>query len=823
MIDETQEPQAEEARETAGEEQAEDSRGPLLDLPPEQAAQLATELWNGQTPTLSRQIAQWEANKLRRQGRRDVQVIKDEDANGWRVYQPVITIGTPAYPGRADETIGEILSALLVDEPKPAALPAQDSDEDRDAAEFAGRVLEIETGESGLNLRAKLYDVADTAAVTASGFLHWWVDPYGGGHEARQVRAHPLATTEDEAATGPMGAEPVASGDYVLRYVQPDGTLSETSAGAVRQWRPQVVGEVLTAHQVRFVPYTRAGIEACDGVLLARPVPWGQLVAQYPEVGELDEEATQQVLGWSLPREAHLFPDGQRRKKGQMGKDGKPRADALVLTLTVYMRPSLRYPNGAHACFVGGKYRVSGDDWMLRWTDAQGREHEEMRDLPVAQVRWKPDNVAQSPYGRAVMDDLGPIEELLASFDGGIQQLIFQALNPNVLVPIGSVIQPEAWGRRDGTPISFNAGAGQPVVEAAPNIPAFVFDRVAALEQRMDRASGSAPSLRGLTSPNVTSGEQEKTIIEQALVMVSNLRHALEDCYERSCRIILQHWRVHMTAPQMVRYLGEDGGFKYDEWTGADLGSVQDVRVRKGTFTMLAPTARAAYIDQLVAGQMLPLEKAARLKRGAVDYLTGEQDDAHYLRVKRQIRRWKDGPSEEATQAAAQYEAMPPEPQPSGQVDPMTGQPMMAPPPPHPVLAEGQQVFAPLPCDAEPLAARTRLLELSECMAGASFATYPAPWRQAYVEAYEAARQAAGLQTVAEQQQAAQQQAEAQQQAAAGQQQAKAQDAEAQHARDLQKLEVRAAQADDRDARKLARDLEREAMSAAAGVPQPMA
>jgi hypothetical protein len=340
----------------------------------------------------------------------------------------------------------------------------------------------------------------------------------------------------------------------------------------------------------------------------------------------------------------------------------------------------------------------------------------------------------------------------------------------------------------------------------------------------MDRTGGSAPSLRGITSKNVTSGEQEKTLIEQALVMVSNLRHTLEDCYERSCRIILQEMKVNYTAPQMMRYLGEDGSYKYEEWTGAELGSTRDVRVRRGTFTMLSPTAKAAYVDQLVQAQMLPLEKANRLKRGAVDVVIGQQDDPHYMSIKRQIRAWKDGPSEEAQEAAAQMaEQMAMQPPPPPQIGP-DGQPMQPPAPPDPIFTEAQQLFAPLPVDGEPEAARTRWLELSECMAGASWSAYPEPWRQAYVQAYEAARQAAGVTTLAEQQKAAQDQANAQaeqqRQAQAAQSGAKSQDAEAKHTRDMQKLQVQAAMADDRDAKKLARDMEREQMASAAG-PSP--
>jgi len=810
------------------------AQGPLLDLPDADAAKLATELWASQNQTIAPYAAQWEANKLRRKGRRDVHVIRDEDdVSGWRVYVPLLQVGTPSYPNRSDQTISEILSALLVDEPKPEALPASDSDEDRDSAEFTNRVLEVETGESGLNLREALYGAADLAATTASGFLWWWTDPFGGGHEPEQMRCHPQATTVQDAETGPMTpdpmtveltGQPVPSADYVLRYVMPDGTVSQSSAGAVRQWRPKVKREWLSAHQVRFLPYLVGGLADADGVMIARPTTWGQLVQRYPEVAELPEEDQATILGWGLGgKDRLLFPDHVSRKKGDKtkNKDGTIRSDAMCLTLTIYYKACKEYPNGAYVCFAGGKFRLHADPWSLKWVDEKGEEHEDMRDVPLAQVRWKPDHSCANPYGQAVMDELGPLEELLATVDGGIQQLVYQALNPNVMVPLGTTIQAEAWGRRDGTFIPVNMQAGVPVIENAPNIPAYVFERATSLEGRMDRVSGSAPSLRGLTSPNVTSGEQEKTLIEQALVMVSNLRHTMEDAYERSLRVILQEMKANYTAPQMVRYLGEDGSFKYDEWTGADLGSTRDVKVRRGTFTMMSPSAKAAYVDQLVTAQMLPLERANRLKRGSVDWVLGQQDDPHYQRIKRQLRMWKDGPTDEQKAAAEQFAAQPPQPQVQG-VGP-DGQPVMAPPPPDPLFAAASSIFAPLPIDGEPEAARIRWLEMSDCMAGASFSAYPDPWKAAYVQAYEMARQAAGVTTLAEQQQMQAQQAQAQQQAAQQQQatqaQAKVQDEEAKHARDMQKMEMQGAMASDREAKSAARDMEREAMAGAAQTP----
>lgn len=780
-------------------------RGPLLDKPEEDAAKLADELWKMDEKGHRRLSVQWEANKARRQGIRDVHVVRDSDEQqGWRLYIPLVNATAAPVPNKTDELGRRVIATLLVDEPKPDVLPATDTSEDVDAAEFASRVLESETGPAALNMRAIMEGALDLAYSYASGFTLTWTDQYGGGHTPVQIKCHPLATTVDEAETGPEGSQP--SGDMVLKYVMPDNTLSESSAGAQRQWRPKVKKRLLNGNHVRFLPRQVRGIEDATGVVVTYPTTFAELKARYEKVETMPPDDQWAIVNWRPTRFRDMLPSGiEATRNSTTNLDQSPSGEQTCFIRTIWMLPTPEYPEGCEACFAGGKFRLSEGDWMLSYEDEEGKEHEDVRDLPISQYRWMPDHQSGNPYGIGGAETVGPLDEIRGFLTAGVMEAIFKALNPNIAFPLGTIMQADEWGRRDGTPLMYNGAVGTPWTENPPILPPYVSEFMQLVDHWMDTASGLEEAAKGVNSPNVRSDAQAQTIIEQALVALAAVRHSIEDGYERDCRLILQEFKQHFSAPQMIRYLSDDGAFKYGEWTGADLSSTKDVRVRKGTFTMMAPTARAQYIDQLVQMQAIPLDEAVRLKRGAIDWLTGQEDDRFYQRIKRQLAKWKEGPSDEQKAASAQYAAQmqqiqaelaaqPP------QVDPNTGQPVPPPqPPPDPMTQAAFALFAPLPVDAEQNVALVRHKELAMFMSTTRYATYPAAWQAGLVQAYEQSRQAAGIATVQEQQQAAQQQAQQQQQAEQAKQQGEVQrdQAKVQTEKQMSDMKMQAAERDD--------------------------
>ena len=228
--------------------------------------------------------------------------------------------------------------------------------------------------------------------------------------------------------------------------------------------------------------------------------------------------------------------------------------------------------------------------------------------------------------------------------------------------------------------------------------------------------------------------------------------------------------RAFYSAPRLLRYGGEGGDYQQRAWSGVDLIGAGDITIARGTNTMMPRSAKASLArDEMAlavqAGDQMAMQRYQRAITGNTSSLLGLQDDTHRARIERQIAQWKDA-------AKQQHEAAPQgEPQ-IVDMDPM-GQPIMAPPPPDPVAEQAAQIFAPNPTDEWPMLAPVRALALADAVASKAFLTADPRFQQAIVTELERMRQAAGIQTRAEQQQMQQQQAQQQQADVMAQQAAK--------------------------------------------------
>jgi hypothetical protein len=266
----------------------------------------------------------------------------------------------------------------------------------------------------------------------------------------------------------------------------------------------------------------------------------------------------------------------------------------------------------------------------------------------------------------------------------------------------------------------------------------------AQIRTELDDESSLQQAGQGVNTPSVQSGLHAQTIVEQVHVNLSEMRQHTERGLVRAWRVLLQLVKAYYTTSQRIKWVGEDGAYKEKEFTGSDLGSTADVQIHKGSFTLLAPTAKAALTQSYMQVGLLDIPTAKRLVGGQVGGLLGLEDDPHRLRVRRQISAWREGPP-------SGWQPSPP--------DPQTGQAVPDPATP----------FVPSAVDEEQAVAMVRTEELGRALAGSRVAKYPPEWQAILSQAYVTARQAAGIQTVAEQQAAAQ---------AAQQQQAQAQQAQ---------------------------------------------
>ncbi len=694
--------------------------------------------WKDQDAAMNDRKTRWRAFRWWRQGKRFVRLV--QEAERARVYAPPQSAALPPSPNLCDSLIRKIVATIMVDPAKPECEPPSADDADRDAAELSERLLEGFGSDRQMTVPQAIEDALDKAATYCSGFVYAEVTP-NGRMEPIQVVAHPAATDPANPLVNPMLGFP--DGQTTLKYEQMDGTLGDDLATAKREWVPDIDLCVLTGHHVRFLPETCAGLYDAYGVLVMKPMTLGALKALSSDV-EWTDERVKKVASWRPEGWEDTLPIGAKNDvaRQRTESDGKVSDDTLVFPLKCYIRETADYEHGAYLLIVSDEVLYRGP-WGGEAAVGTEEQRWETFSLPLVQVRFLDDHQGDDPYGATLVEKLGPMDDILATQLASIIQFADRVNKPREYLPVGSIIQPEQMRRRDGRPILYNAEAGQPVIEQVPTFPPAVQWVIEYMTQQMNLEL--PPQAQGMSTPSVRSNEQQAALIERAMVSVANIKRNADAGTIQLWQLLLQLLRVYFTRAQRVRYVGADGAYKERQWTRADLRGVTDVRIKRGSGTMMPlsaklETARMELELGMKAQDPLAYHRYQQTLGGRLDPMLGVQQDATVQRVRGQIEAWSEGPPDEAVgDPNAEFQA-----------------------------AVG--IFAPLPVDDDPIRAQIRYRELSKAMETDAFRKHTGKqgWQQAFTQAWLLAKQAAGVMTIAEQQMMQQQAAQAQQGAQGG-------------------------------------------------------
>jgi hypothetical protein len=381
------------------------------------------------------------------------------------------------------------------------------------------------------------------------------------------------------------------------------------------------------------------------------------------------------------------------------------------------------------------------------------QENGEAMDIPLSQHKQIDED--DDPYGRGLMQLLGDGNEIRAAQIGTFLEHLDRFSRRKVFIPVTSTLQAEELRSSTGWMVPINPG-GEPVFEDLPDYPVASEKMLEFVTTDMDDESGLQETAQGLASPSVESGLHAQRIIEQVLIGISDMRENAKRAVIRGWRVTLQLARRYFEIPQKIGWTGEDGAYKVKHWDASDLGSTADVTIMQGSFTSLTASAKAATVTTLAELQIADPMEIRRMIMGTVGAQTGMRDDPHRQRVRRQISQWEDGPE--------------------GDLDLQSGDPEVE----MQATQELQTIFDRRPVDLSPEVAMTRYMELARSMSSLRFRKFPGFWQAGLVDEFEQMRQAAGVQTLAEQQQQEQQMMQQEQEAMQAEQAASQQDAQMQ-------------------------------------------
>lgn len=727
--------------------------GYLLDLAtrdPKKCARRLLKEWKRQDDHWSYARARWSAADKRRKGYTGVQILKgDTDRNVYRVYVPPGADKAPPTFNKPARLCRRLVSNLMVDPPVPECVPGVGAtNEDPDASEFATRIGQDLAGPMVLNVTKLMRRALSSACTYDSGFLWVTTDPRGGGHRPKSILASTEAQHEDEAVIGmrpvpvtqpdPVTGAPVPvidpatgqpatemqevqlPGPYVTRYVREDGTLTDAPKEAALEWLPKLRARQIRSPNVRPWPVTAPSVDEAEGVLIYLPQSLGRLRKEFPIVREMSPAQIRALAGFRPDDARELFTPGTKDVRADAGDEAKdsdePVPDnVIVMTLCMYVEggtPS--YPYGAYLCMAGEDTLLHAQKWSATIGDV-----EKPLLVPVAQFKqW--DEGEDDFYGIGTMHLLGSGGEVRASTIGtAIDHLYRFNFRKTFYTPDALYTPKQAQAMGAYVPI---AAGTEPKPEEVPDYPEIGKFLMELSSSELDDEVGLAPVAQGISEPEVKSGLHAQRLIEQVNVGLADIKQNVEDGFLRLMRVALQQVQAFYTVPQMVRVVGDDNEYKQKEFMGSDLAADVDVRILRGTMTMLAPSAKMAIAEHGQALGIIDVEQLRRIFGGNLGGTLGVQDYPPLLRVRGQIARWMDGPPKDGDPtvfagAAASVFARSP-----------------------------NDVEPPLPGSTTPGIALLRMRELSLAMASTKFARQPPEWQQVLVTEYLMMRGAAGIQ-----------------------------------------------------------------------------
>lgn len=575
------------------------------------------------------------------------------------IYKFTMPYGTKGYsiqaiPNKAWDLVNKATERLLVDFPAPDPTPLNDSDEAKNAAEMAGRFLSQDASEDGTNDPAVFYQATDKALTCASSYVHVWTDPTGDGYVPLQIKAHPQALSPDNPLVGPDG---MPTTDYVLRYVTEDNQFTDDPMQAAPQWMPKLRTEIWGREHIRVYPET-VSVHAAEKVIGMYYCTIGEAKRRWADtVGQMSPADLSALCDWTPPRYLVLLPPFERARWQLNVGDSKQKSgssdERLMFYYIVYQRSTPEYRKGAEIVVTGAQggivlhrnvlaadVSIMGDQGTDQKTECR------VMDIPVVQVTPRGDPDDRDPSGTAYIEMFGGATEFAATLQMGYLENCDTILHSEKYTIATSPVEgwqvTEARASGDGIPVLSKDDL--PFYPQQPPLPQNLLEMLEYGTNQQDSIASLDKPAQGSNDQQEVSGVARNISVQQSNIGLSRMGLSINGSYERYCRIKIQKVMRDFTVPQQLRFVGEDGAYKQEQWTGTDFALVGDVRIKAGTGTLMTPQAKVNYLSQVTAFGLIGPDEAKEAARPTFAKDLGIPDNPHQQYIERCVTQWLHGP-----------------------------------------------------------------------------------------------------------------------------------------------------------------------------------
>lgn len=273
---------------------------------------------------------------------------------------------------------------------------------------------------------------------------------------------------------------------------------------------------------------------------------------------------------------------------------GINRSKALneCLVLEFWVKP------GAYNRFpAGGLITIAGETLVQQSTTGWPYKHGE---YPFAKFD---DIFSGQFYAEALLTDLLPLQR---EFNRSRSQII-EAKNlmakPKLVAPKGSVNASQITSE-PGQVIYFTPGLGEPHALIMPQLPAYVENEIARIDQDFSDIAGQHDISKLIGSR--TSATSIAAVQEQDSTMISGAATSVEQLTEKTARQILSLTKQYFTTERTIKIVGEDQAFETLSFINTDITDNTEIYVETGSALPYNKAGRQALLMDVYKLGLIP-------------------------------------------------------------------------------------------------------------------------------------------------------------------------------------------------------------------------
>jgi hypothetical protein len=487
-----------------------------------------------------------------------VQTIPEPDEGDGPRYRVRLT-SNQILPG-----VQGLLAMMTKTKPVITATPDSGSERDIRSAQMAEQLFEHWWRD--LRLKAKLQEALLWSILGSAGYWRMTWDPFVGKSmtylvdpQGQPILDQTLADIfreelQQEGKDPRQFEKTIYMGDIAVDVIPPDSLYVLDPGGS---------------------------FEDATGIVCKHPMSPDEVKMRYG----VDLKPNASVDSWQVP-DAVLG----------MGSSERPDQDVIEVYVG-YFKPTPILPKGRYVVFIDDPAKILYDGpWPFP-----------THNMPF--VKFPGPRVPGSTTDEAVVTHARPLQKEL---NRTISQIVMHknlTLKPQILAPQGSITQritDEAGAIIEFMPI----GGAIPQWREMPSIPAYVFQHLQDIQQRMDRLFNLQAVTRGDVPPNVEAGIAIDLMQEAAVDQLSPVIQAMEDSLARAGDLMTVLAQRFYTEPRMLKIIGPGGTTKVKRFLGSDIDGGFSFYAEAGSGLPRTRAGRQARIEQLIGMNVLRPDQA---------------------------------------------------------------------------------------------------------------------------------------------------------------------------------------------------------------------